>query len=615
MTRTSPNRLWSIALLVAFVQSLNLCALAASASLQGASEAPVKYTISFAGYRDHALHIECELPAGPAEQTIQLPVWNALYQVRDFAQYVNWLRAKDASGRVLPVEQLNKSSWRIADASAGAVIEYEVFADQPGPYGAQINEQHAFLNLAEILVYPVAARALPMRVRLTDVPAGWKVATPLLAAGESFAAENYDRLVDGPIEAGTFHEADFDEGGARYRVVVDADPTDYNLDRMVADLRKIVVAATTWMNDRPYQSYMFLYHFPRGSSGGGGMEHAYSTAIDLNAQVVHEDPKTVDDVSAHEFFHLWNVKRIRPQSLEPVDYTKENYTPALWFSEGVTSTVEDYLQLRAGLMNESRFLQRLGQQIAELERRPAHLTQSAEDSSRDAWLEKYPYYFRPERSISYYNKGDLLGVMLDLAVRENSHGRASLRELFEWMNEHYAKQGKFFPDSEGVRAAAEAVGGGDLAEFFRKYVAGTEEIPWDDFLGTVGLRVARTTKSVGDAGFVAARSFDATPSVLRVERGNDAERAGLAAGDVILELNGRPATSDIRTRLAQLKPGDALKMRIRNRSGEHSLQWRVASREEVEFAVQDMDNVTAQQKARRAAWLKGEAQPAAEGHP
>lgn len=615
MTRTSLPWLRSIVLVMACFQSLSYCARAASSSLQATSEAAVKYTVSFAAFRDHILHIECELPPGTVQQTIQLPVWNALYQVRDFAQYLNWLRAKDASGKTLPVEQLNKSSWRIGNASSGAIVEYEVFADQPGPYGAQINEQHAFLNLAEILVYPLTGRALPMQVRLTDVPAEWKVATPLSAAGDSFTAENYDRLVDSPIEAGTFHEADFDEGGAHYRVVVDADPADYNLAHMVVDLRKIVVAATSWMNDRPYQGYMFLYHFPRGSSGGGGMEHAYSTAIDLNAQVVHDEPETVDDVSAHEFFHLWNVKRIRPQSLEPIDYTKENYTPALWFSEGVTSTVEDYLQLRAGLMNETRFLQRLGQQIAELERRPAHSTQSAEDSSRDAWLEKYPYYFRPERSISYYNKGDLLGVMLDLAVRENSHARASLREIFEWMNDHYAKQGKFFPDTEGVRAAAEAVGGGDLTGFFRKYVAGTDEVPWDDFLSTVGLHVARTTKQVGDPGFVPARSFDATPSVLRVERGSEAERAGLAAGDVILELNGHPATSDIRTRIGALKPGDTLKLRIRNRSGEHALQWRVGSREEVEFAVQDMENVTANQKARRAAWLKGEAQPATEGRP
>jgi len=579
-----------------------------SAAVAETSSQAIKYTVSFAGYRDHLLHIRCELPPGDAQQTIQLPVWNALYQVRDFAQYVNWMRATDPAGKPVPVQDLDKSSWRVTDAAGGVVLEYELFADDGGPYGAQINDHHAFLNFAEVLVYPVNGRALPMQVRFTDVPAGWKFATSLQPSGDWFSAANYDALVDAPVEAGTFREADFDEGGGHYRVVVDADPTDYNLDRIVTDLRKIVAAATSWMNDRPFQTYVFLYHFPRGDAGGGGMEHAYSTAIDLNAQTVHDRPDLLNDVSAHEFFHLWNVKRIRPQSLEPIDYTKENYTTALWFSEGVTSTVEDVIQLRAGLMDEPRFLQRMGQQIAELEQRPAHRTQSAEDSSRDAWLEKYSYYRQPERSISYYNKGDLLGVMLDLQVRENSHGRASLREVLQWMNEHYAKQHKFFPDSEGVREAAQAVGGGDLRDFFSKYVAGTEEVPWDNFFRTVGLQVVRVETETGDPGFVAARSFDAPPTVLRVQRGSEAARAGLTVGDVILELDGKPASSDFRTRLSLVRAGDMIQLRIRNRSGEHSLQWRSGSRQEVEFVVRDMQNVSAQQRARRAAWLNGESQ-------
>src|SRR5438445_12370854 len=152
------------------------------------------------------------------------------------------------------------------------------------------------------------------------------------------------------------------------------------------------------MNDRPFDHYMFIYHFPK-AGGGGGMEHAYSTMIDSSADRVRGNPLSLADVTAHEFFHLWNVKRIRPQSLEPVDYTKENYTNALWFSEGVTNTVEDYILLRAGLLDENQFLHRLAGQIEELEDRPAHLSQSAEESSLDAWLEKYQPYWSPERSI------------------------------------------------------------------------------------------------------------------------------------------------------------------------------------------------------------------------
>src|SRR5262249_11973457 len=146
-----------------------------------------------------------------------------------------------------------------------------------------------------------------------------------------------------------------------------------------------------WMADRPYQSYLFLYHFPRGPSGGG-MEHAYSTAINEDADRLRRNPASLMDVSSHEFFHLWNVKRIRPQSLEPIDYTRENYTTALWFSEGFTSTVANYIRLRAGLMDEARLLDGLSAQITQLQRRPAHRFQSVEESSLDAWLEKYEYY-------------------------------------------------------------------------------------------------------------------------------------------------------------------------------------------------------------------------------
>jgi predicted metalloprotease with PDZ domain len=436
----------------------------------------------------------------------------------------------------------------------------------------------------------------------------------LPSADSAFVAESYDRLVDSPVEAGTFEESDFDEGGGHYRVVVDADRSDYDMPKIVSDLRRIVAAATSWMEDRPYQTYLFLYHFPRGP-GGGGMEHAYGTAIEVSAHSLKDDWQGFDDVSAHEFFHLWNVKRIRPATLEPVDYTRENYTRALWFSEGVTSTVEDIILLRAGLLDERHYLQRLGEQISDLERRPAHLTQSAEESSLDAWLEGDPYYRRPERSISYYNKGELLGITLDLAVREGSGGKASLREVLQWMNRNFAQQGKFFPDSSGVRQAAEGVCHCELGEFFRKYVSGTGEIPWDDFFGMVGLRVVHTSATVANLGFTAIQNFDSPPAVTRVHPGSEAEKAGLGVGDALLEINGKPATSHFEGRLADLRPGATIHLRVRNRRGERELQWKVGAREEVEFGLQDVENATPQQKARRAAWLKGESQAAGETHP
>ena len=573
----------------------------------------VRYVISLAGAPQHLVKVKLLLAAGASERELQLPVWNALYQTRDFAQFVNSVNARDSSGHQMPVSKQDKSRWHIGRAEQGAEIDYEIFADQSGPFGAQLNAHHAFFNLAEILMYPVDARASPMQVQFTDIPSGWRIGTALAASSEGFSAENYDRLVDSPVEVSAFQEADFDEGGGHYRVVVDADPADYDMKATISTLRSLVASATAWMKDRPYQTYLFVYHFPRGPAGGG-MEHAYSTAIDISANRLAESPLSLGDLTAHEFFHLWNVKRIRPQSLEPIDYTKENYTRALWFSEGVTTTAGNIIRMRAGLLDEARDLKGLAAEIGELQRRPAHLTQSAEESSLDAWLEKYDFYRLPNRSISYYNKGYLLGVLLDLEVREASRDAASLRDVFLLMNQN-ARKGQFFPESEGVRQAAEAVSHTDLGGFFQKYVAGTEEIPWDKFLVGVGLHLVRQTVSVADPGFVAAHNFDAAPAVASVTAGSEAERAGLAVGDDILEINGFAAGSDFEQRLAELRPGGTLQLRVRNSGSERELRWKLAHRGQVAFDLKDVDNITQQQRARRAAWLKGESGLSGESRP
>jgi predicted metalloprotease with PDZ domain len=575
------------------------------------SAGPIGYSVSLSSPEQHLVEVQIVLPAGPAQRDLQLPVWNALYQIRDFAQYVNWIRAKDRSGHELPLHALDKSCWQIQGAESGAIVEYQIYVDSPGPFGAQLNSHHAFLNLAQLLMYPVDARAAPLHVRFSHIPAGWRVATPLASSAvEEWDAPNYDRLVDSPVEIGSFQESSFDESGGHFRVVVDADPADYDMAKIIAALHKIVAAATTWMNDRPFDTYTFLYHFPRGPAGGG-MEHAFSTAIELNAESIKQSLDPLTSVTAHEFFHLWNVKRIRPKTLEPVDFTKENYTRALWFSEGVTSTAEGIIQLRAGLIDEKQYLVRLGEQITEFERRPAHLTQSPEESSLDAWLEGNGYYRRPERSVSYYNIGELLGVMLDLAVRDQSHGQTSLREVMQWMNVNYARKGRYFDDSQGVREAAEAVSHADLASFFEKYVAGTDEIPWDDFCRSVGLRVETTMNTLPDAGFGASRNFDGPMSVVAVTPGGEAEHAGLHVGDTIVELQGKPAGQESRQELARMNPGDTLSVKVRPRRGaERELKWKIGSRQEVSYELRNLDQVTEQQRARRAAWLKGEAQAA-----
>jgi predicted metalloprotease with PDZ domain len=560
------------------------------------------------------LHVSIHVPGTAAERDIQLPTWNTLYQIRDFAQNVRGFQATDFQHHPLPVRKIDKTTWRVSNAGDGLDVEYDIFADQPGPYGAQFNSEHAFLNLAEVLAYPTDARQWQATVTFTQLPSHWQIATalhgqqPEAHGNLEFVAEDYDQLVDSPVEVGSFRETEFQLGGATYRIVVDAAAADYDMKALQGAIRKIVAAEVDWMKDRPFDEYLFIYHFPHGNNGGGGMEHSYCTAIDLAADRLKEDPLELPRVTAHEFFHLWNVKRIRPASLEPVDYVHENYTRALWFSEGVTNTVQEILLLRAGILGQREYLAEMANEIRTLQLRPAHRTQSAEEASLDAWLEKYSVYRSPERSISYYNKGEVLGVLLDLAIRRESNGQKSLREVFQWMNQHYARQGRFFDDSEGVRVAVEEVTGKDFGWFFRAYVAGLEELPYDDLLATVGYKLVQVKTQAPAAGIDSVRNSKRQVLVVGVEPGSEAQRAGVAPGDVILQLNGKDVTSDLEILIATMHAGDTIKLKIADSKGTREIKIKLAGREEDDVSIAESATVTPQQRARRAAWFAGEAE-------
>jgi len=581
------------------------------------NESKLDYTITFADATHHLVHVSMTFDPENGGNEVQLPVWNALYQVRDFAKNVISVKASTQSGETLPLHQVDKTTWEFHPKPGWVVVDYDIVLDEAGPFGAQFNQHHAFLNFAELLMYPTNGREFPITVRLQQAPAQWKLATALASdglrsgpgvpAGFIMRAANYDRLVDSPCELGDFAENDFAQDGAKYRVVVDADPADYNLPSIVDSLKKITAAETWWMNDRPFESYLFIYHFPRGPAGGG-MEHAFSTAIDHSANDL-KNPKSLESTSAHEFFHLWNVKRIRPQSLEPIDYTRENYTRALWFSEGVTSTVGDLALLKAGLLNPPDYLQRLSRGIGVLQSRPAHLTQSAEESSLDTWLDKYPDYRTPERSINYYNKGELLGVLLDLKIREDSHGAHSLRDLFQAMNHDYAKQGKFFPDSEGVRVEAEKLTGTDLRGFFEQYVAGTTELPYEDLFKTVGLVLAKQNQTIADPGFTANRNFRG-PLVIEEVYGDGARKAGLSEGDEIVSIDGRTPLRGLDQLFDNSKPGTTVQIVVMRRGARKDVSLLLSQRQIETYVFRDLPGATAGQLARRDAWLHSEDQPA-----
>ena len=542
-----------------------------------------------------------------------MPVWNALYQVRNFAANVEDLRAQDNSGATAEVRASTTSEWKIMAPAGCVVVSYDIYLGVAGPFGSSLEADRGFFNWAMVLMYAPSLRAEPVSLRLLDVPANWALRDVNVFGGADpgkveqvvGVARNYDELVDSPAEMGTFRQSVFQQDGATYHVVVNGDPSDYDMAKLDEVLGRITHAAVDWMQDRPYSEYTFLCHLPRGP-GGGGMEHAYGAAIEVSANQLRESLLPLAGLSAHEFFHLWNVKRIRPQSLEPIDYQRENDTRALWFSEGVTSTVGNILLARAGLIDQKAYLHGVSEEITELQRRPAHRWQSAEDSSLDAWFEGNAYYRSPERSISYYNKGEILGILLDLRIRQLTHGEKSLRDLLQWMNKHYAEQHRFFPDSQGVEEAAEAITGQSFLEFFRDYVSGVQEIPYDDFFQFAGLRAVTKTVQVGWAGFSTTTNLGGQPEVVQVDPSGVARQSGIVVGERVTAIDGIPATAALDDQLLQLPPGTTVHLRIEGRKGQREVKLRLGVREERTYEIQDLPVVTPEQRAHRAAWIRGD---------
>ncbi len=535
------------------------------------ARATIEYSVSVAHPEKHLFGVTMRVPNVHDRVLLQMPAWNALYQIRDFSSHMMQVTAKDEAGATLPIVKLDKQTWQVTGAGT-LTVTYPIFWDEASPFASQLNPDHAFLNLAMVLLYVPDRRAEDTRLVFDDLPEGWRVAVELesanMPAGRhsgAYTAPSYDALVDAPVELGAFDEFRIEAGGRPIRIVVHGDPGDRS--KLTDALKRIVDYEVSLMGGAPFGEYLFLFHVGT-VYGGGGMEHANGTTISGDV------PGQLMSYAAHEFFHAWNVKRIRPRSLEPVDFTKEMWTRSLWFAEGVTSTYGAYTMVRTGLWSTQQFYGNLAAQISELESRPARRWQSVEQSSLDAWYEKYPIYNRPENSISYYGKGELVGVALDILIRDRTDNRASLDDMLRLLNDEFARRGRFYNESEDLRAAAEEVirskapaANPDLKDFFAHYVSGTDEIPFDDLLGRAGWLLKDTGQRHAAFGFAIRREGNAPPSVGALELGSAAQQAGVQDGDILLALNGEPLQRSPERWLRDHQPGERVTIKVR-RSGD-----------------------------------------------
>jgi predicted metalloprotease with PDZ domain len=574
-----------------------------SLTISSSARATIQYSVSLDHPEKHLFHVTMTIPDVTGEVTVRMAAWNALYQVRDFSAHVQQVEPFAGSEKAF-IEKLDKQTWRIK--GTGTIkISYATYWDEAGPFASQLNTEHAFINPAMILFYVPERRSERVRLSIPSPPDTWGVTSASLTKIEFsgsvrthfFEAPNYDALADGPIEAGKYDE--FALTGVSPRVSVVIHGENWSKKRVEEELRRICKYELKLMEGAPFERYMFILHIGKGA-GGGGMEHANSTAIG-----VYSD-EYLAGVAAHEFFHLWNVKRIRPASLEPVDDTKEQYTRALWFAEGVTNTYGSYTLVRSGIWSKEKFYADLGEQITELEERPANRWQSAEQSSLDAWMEKYPLYNQPEYSVSYYTKGQVLGDLLDILIRDRTGNEKSLDDVLRAMNVTFAKQGKTYRDSLDVRLTAESIAGGSFEEFFAKYVTGTEPFPYQQVLGLAGLTVRTVEQRKPALGFFLEHEPNGPFVVSAVDSEGPAAQVGLRAGDVIVNWNGGEAPRRTERWLQEQRPGDWLKLKIRREDKEMTIEFRLGEIKETAYQV--VEDSHASEKARhiREGMLRGE---------
>ncbi|ALW87365.1 peptidase M61 [Hymenobacter sedentarius] len=556
----------------------------------------------------HYFEVKMELGGFPADYTdVKMPVWApGSYLVREYSKNVEGFQARTAAGQPLAVEKINKNTWRVRHAKqANFQVSYRVYAFELTVRTSFIDADHGYLNGTSVFMYPAENKMLGSTV-VVQPAAGWAQVSTALRPGTgkfTYKAASYDELADSPMEIGNQKVLEFTANGTPHQVAMFGT---YNADdaKLTADLKKVCEEAHRVVGQNPLDHYLFIVH--NLERGGGGLEHLYSTTLEVSRGSYGTEAgyKSFLGLAAHEYFHLWNVKRIRPVALGPFDYDKENYTHMLWVSEGMTEYYSKLLNERAGLLSRDEYLGKLANAITEVENTPGNRVQSAAESSFDAWIK----YYRPNENavntqISYYSKGDLIGTWLDLNIAEATKGGKHLDDVFRLLYDtYYKKAGRGFTDKEFQDAVA-TVAGRRYDEFFQNSVYGTKPIDFATALGYAGLTLSSAPLSTSGTIGAAFSNRSGKLLVTSVLRDRAAWNTGLNVNDEILLINGAAPTEETAKSLLGGPVGSELKLQVRRDGLNRDITLKMQPNPDLKYQVQPAASPTAAQQLVLERWL------------
>ena len=611
--------------------------------------APVRFTVRMPRPHTHLFEVRMEI-MGTAERAhldLHMPVWTpGSYLVREYARHVQRLVVHDEEGRRCPVRKTDKATWRVDCGGARALtVDYEVYSHELAVRTNHLDDSHGFYNGPALYLYATDLLATPVEVRL-EPPEGWDVFCGLEAIDAAhylYRAPDYETLLDTPVEMGPHRAIEFEILGVPHRYVFWGGPSNLvDEARLIEDTRRIVMAnADVFGGQLPYEDgYIFIVHLT--DEGRGGLEHHNSTVLlwprmgfvqEGVAGAKTKDPQEpyLDFLRlvAHEHFHVWNVKRLRPQVFHGYDLQSENYTGELWTVEGITSYYELRALLRAGILDGERFLKIVADTIRALEQVPGRRVHSLEEASFDAWIKLY----RPDEntlnsSVSYYLKGELAALILDLQIREHSAGERSLDDVL-----HHAWQHHYLSTTAGAVGGESAALGGyeegayegmvaevtglKAADFFERTIRGTDELDWEEALGAVGLALERGHEHGAPPAWLgvhAAAGDGGRAVVRRVPTDSCAQRGGIYAGDELVALNGHQLVAHgLDVMVQRYRPGDTVGVHLFRRGLLHQRQVTLQEKPQDQYKICRVEAPEESQLALLEGWLGTRLAPPQDG--